>query len=367
VTAGKTASFTVVAAGTAPMSYQWQKNSVNIAGATSASYTTPLTTTSDNGSTFDVVVTNSAGTVTSAAATLTVNAIPTPAIQVSSASINFGNVVVGSSLSQVLIITNTGTAALNVSQLTASGSGFGVSGFALPLNLNPGQQTNITVAFAPASAGAASGGISIVSNAPTSPTSVALSGTGIAATLTLNITPTSLSFGNVTTGTTSASQNVTITDSGNANVTISQLTLSGAGYSVAGGSTPVTLTPSQSLTLTVQFAPPVAGIVNGGISIVSNATGSPASVTLSGTGITPVQHSVDLSWTASTSIVAGYNVYRATTSGSGYVKLNSALVGGLLYTDSNVTSGTTYFYVTTAVDSTGLESVNSNEVAAPIP
>ncbi|MGB2899018.1 MAG: choice-of-anchor D domain-containing protein, partial [Candidatus Acidiferrum sp.] len=74
VTAGQTASFTVVAAGTAPLSYQWQKNGVNIAGATSASYTTPVTATSDSGSTFAVVVTNTAGTVTSAAATLTVNA-----------------------------------------------------------------------------------------------------------------------------------------------------------------------------------------------------------------------------------------------------------------------------------------------------
>src|SRR5207245_1367763 len=66
----------VVAAGTAPLSYQWQKNGANIAGATAASYTTPVTTTADSGSTIAVVVTNTAGTVTSAAATLTVNAAP---------------------------------------------------------------------------------------------------------------------------------------------------------------------------------------------------------------------------------------------------------------------------------------------------
>src|SRR5260370_1350049 len=59
--------------GTAPLSYQWQKNGANIAGATSASYTTGATTTSDNGATFAVVVSNTVGTVTSAAATLTVN------------------------------------------------------------------------------------------------------------------------------------------------------------------------------------------------------------------------------------------------------------------------------------------------------
>ena len=74
VTAGQAATFSVVATGTAPLSYQWQKNGSNIAGATSASYTTPLTTSADNGSTFKVLVSNSVGNVTSNTATLTVNA-----------------------------------------------------------------------------------------------------------------------------------------------------------------------------------------------------------------------------------------------------------------------------------------------------
>ena len=74
VTAGQTATFTVGATGTAPLSYQWQKNGTTIASATSASYTTPATSSADNGSTFDVVVGNSAGTAKSSSATLTVNA-----------------------------------------------------------------------------------------------------------------------------------------------------------------------------------------------------------------------------------------------------------------------------------------------------
>ena len=74
VTVGQTATFSVTATGTAPLSYQWQKNSANIAGATSAGYTTPATSSADNGAKFDVVVSNSAGSVTSSAATLTVNA-----------------------------------------------------------------------------------------------------------------------------------------------------------------------------------------------------------------------------------------------------------------------------------------------------
>ena len=76
VTLGATATFSVTAAGTAPLSYQWQKNGANISGATSATYTTPATAAGDSGETFDVVVTNSAGTVTSGAATLTVTTPP---------------------------------------------------------------------------------------------------------------------------------------------------------------------------------------------------------------------------------------------------------------------------------------------------
>jgi hypothetical protein len=73
VTAGQTATFSVAASGTAPLSYQWQKNGTNIPGATGPSYTTPVTTVGDNGSTFKVTVTNAAGSATSNAATLTVN------------------------------------------------------------------------------------------------------------------------------------------------------------------------------------------------------------------------------------------------------------------------------------------------------
>ncbi len=74
VTAGQTATFSVVAAGTPPLMYQWQKNGTDITGATSSSCTTPVTTTADNGELFRVLVSNAAGNVTSSAATLTVNA-----------------------------------------------------------------------------------------------------------------------------------------------------------------------------------------------------------------------------------------------------------------------------------------------------
>ena len=73
---GQTATFSVTASGTAPLSYQWRKNGTAISGATSSSYTTPAETTSDNGALFTVAVSNSAGTATSNGAVLTVNPAP---------------------------------------------------------------------------------------------------------------------------------------------------------------------------------------------------------------------------------------------------------------------------------------------------
>src|ERR1700675_3765037 len=74
VTAGQAASFSVAVTGTAPLSFLWKKNGVAISSATSSSYTTPATATSDSGELFTVVVSNAAGSVTSLAAMLTVNA-----------------------------------------------------------------------------------------------------------------------------------------------------------------------------------------------------------------------------------------------------------------------------------------------------
>ncbi len=87
VTEGQPATFNVTASGTSPLSYQWQKNGVAIAGATSPSFTTPVTVLADNGAQFKVVVSNSAGSVTSATATLTVNPLPkAPTIRFTSAT-----------------------------------------------------------------------------------------------------------------------------------------------------------------------------------------------------------------------------------------------------------------------------------------
>jgi fibronectin type 3 domain-containing protein len=87
---------------------------------------------------------------------------------------------------------------------------------------------------------------------------------------------------------------------------------------------------------------------------------------VTGTGVAAA-HYVTLGWTASTSTVTGYNVYRSTTSGTNYVQINPALVKGLSYTDDTVQGSTTYYYVVTSVDSQGVESTDSNMATAIVP
>jgi hypothetical protein len=310
-----------------------------------------ITVTNDGG-------VNVVGAVTGTGVQAGLSATPT--------SVSFGSVVTGSTNSQTIQLKNTGTASLSVSQVAATGSGFSVSGASVPLTLAPGQTSTFNVQYAPTTAGAVNGSVSVVSNAPNSPAAVSLSGTGVDATRTLSVSPGNLSFGSVNDGST-ASQGFTVTNTGNSNVSISGMSATGAGYSIVSGGSAVTLSPNQSASVSVQFAPTVAGSVSGAVSILSNATGS-SGVTLSGTGVAPqVSHTVALNWGASSSSVAGYNVYRSSVSGSSYAKVNSSLVGGASFTDSNVQTGQTYYYVATAVDASGNESVYSNEVPAIVP
>ena len=81
------------------------------------------------------------------------------------------------------------------------------------------------------------------------------------------------------------------------------------------------------------------------------------------------QHIVDLNWNPSTSTsVTGYNVYRGSTSGGPYSQINNGgVVASTLYTDATVASGQTYYYVVTAMDSSGIESAYSNQIQAVVP
>jgi len=85
----------------------------------------------------------------------------------------------------------------------------------------------------------------------------------------------------------------------------------------------------------------------------------------SGLGVTDTSGLVTLNWDANTEVdLAGYNVYRSTTPGSGYILQNGSLLGSPEFTDNDVSYYTTYYYVVTAVDTYNYESGYSDEVEA---
>ena len=176
--AGQSASFSVTATGTAPLSYQWRKNSVAISGATSSSYTTPATTSSDNGAQFTAVVSNAAGSVTSNPAMLTVNPA-TFLLSANPTSLNFGNVNVGANSSLSVTLTNNGNSNVAISGVTVSGAGFNVGGVSAGTTLSPGQTASLNASFDPTAAGSVTGSISVASNATNSPAAISLSGAGV--------------------------------------------------------------------------------------------------------------------------------------------------------------------------------------------
>ena len=278
-------------------------------------------------------------------------------------SLAFGSIQVGSNSTKSETLTNTGGSSVTISQLSSSAATFSISGLNLPVTLSANQSVTFTATFAPSSAGAASANLSVASNASNSPLNIALSGTGTAAG-TLAVSPTSLSFGNVVVGS-SSSLNGTLTASG-ASVTVSSASLNNSEFVLSGISLPATLTAGQSAPFTVTFTPQSSGATSASLSFPSNASNSPTVQSMTGTGTAATQHTVDLTWTASTNAV-GYNIYRGTVSGGPYTMINSSLDSTTAYTDNTVVSGQTYYYVATAVNSSSEESGYSNQATAVIP
>jgi hypothetical protein len=206
-----------------------------------------------------------------------------------------------------------------------------------------------------------SGGLSICNiTLSSAPTTVA------ASTSTLSANASSLNFGS--TGLASSAQrSVTLTNTGSSSVTISRVSVSGAGFTAGGSASGLTVSPNQTATVSATFSPFTIGSLTGSLTITSNAKNSPVTVALSGTGVASSTHSVALSWSASSSSVAGYNIYVSPSSAGPYSLLNSSPVPGTSYVDTNVLAGDTYYFRITSVSSSYQESAPSAAVQAVIP
>src|SRR5437660_725793 len=283
----------------------------------------------------------------------------------SSQTLSFGSVQVSGSATQSETLTNTGGTTITVSQANVSGNGFSISGLNVPLTLIAGQSFTFGTTFSPTSAGSVTGTISLTSDASNSTLTISLSGTGTVPGQ-LSVSPSTLDFSSVVIG---QSKNMAATLSATgSNVTVSSASASTSEFTLGGVSFPFTITAGQSKAITVTFTPQSSGTASATISFASSASNSPTSESLTGNGTAPPPHNVDLSWAASSSTdVVGYNVYRATVSGGPFTKINTALNATTAFVDNSVQAGQTYYYVTTAVDGTGLESGYSNQVKTIIP
>jgi hypothetical protein len=294
-------------------------------------------------------------------------------LSLNKSSLDFGNVLLGSSKSSSLTLTNSSASdgpSVTFSQVTTSGAGFGVTTASLPIVLAPGQTATITITFAPKAAGAVNGSLSITVDGAADPANVPLTGTGLGPSQ-LGVSPSTLSFGTVAVGS-SLNKDGTLT-AGSSDVTVTSAVWSGQGYSVSGISFPVTVPAGRNVSFTVTFAPETAGASAGSVSFVSNASNSPTTEKFSGTGSqtasqTPAnQHTVDLAWAPSSSPVIGYFTYRGSQSGGPYSRLNSSPSTDTSYSDSTVQSGQTYYYVVTSLGTDSVESAFSNQATAVVP
>lgn len=288
-------------------------------------------------------------------------------ISVIPSSISFPKVSVGVTNTQSVTIKNMGNANLTISKATIAGSSFTMSGMATPMSIAPGGSSTLTVGFKPTTASTYYANLTIMNNSPTSPqVTVPLSGSSTSPVLQLSASPAALSFGSVTDGT-SSTKTVTLSNTGNSSVTISSIGITGTGFKPTTISLPLTLAAGQTASFGVLFTPTTAATLTGTATVVSSAANSPLAVALTGTGSSAATHSVDLSWTPSSTSFAGFNIYRGTTSGGPYSRVNSGLLTAADYTDTAVAAGSTYYYVATEESTTGVESGYSSQVSATIP
>ena len=199
----------------------------------------------------------------------------------------------------------------------------------------------------------------------------------------LGVPSSPVNIGNVIVGGTGL-QSATLTATGSGATTISQVTATPATFGVSGLTLPLTLAAGQSAPFNVSFTPIGNGSATGNLTVVtsgsSNGLNSPFNVPLTAYGVNT--HTVALSWAPSTSTnVASYNVYRVTSSSTTapatpYPSLVSNLAATAIcstststcsYTDSAVLAGQSYWYYSTAVDTSNNESAPSNTAQAVVP
>jgi hypothetical protein len=203
-----------------------------------------------------------------------------PVVKLSPASLIFGNTIVGTtSAAKTVKVTNTGSGTLDISSITASSS-FAISASTCGATLAVGKSCKVSVTFTPTQVGGVTGTLTLTDNALSSPQNVQLSGTGA---LPVTLTPASTTYRKQKVGTTSAAKKFTLAN--NQSATLTGIAISTTGdFAISSTTCGTTLGSKQKCIIYVTFTPTKTGTRTGQLSIIDNASNSPQTASLMGTG-----------------------------------------------------------------------------------
>ncbi len=253
------------------------------------------------------------------------------------ASLTFPSLQINqTSSAQSATLTNNGNATLVISLIQITGDYAQTNN--CPSSLGIGSSCQFQMTFTPTAGGARNGTLSVADNAPGSPHTVSLSGSGYVTTAT--VAPASLTFGNQTLGTTSAAQAIVVTNTGSNPIAVSAVTPS-VDFAETDNCTSAPVAVEGSCTINVTFSPTVGGARSGTLTISDNAQGNPHIVSLSGTGLAAVVqlNATSLNFTALTvGTSSAAQTVTVTNSGNGALTLASVQANGDFGQTNNCTT-----------------------------
>ncbi|MFC5863373.1 choice-of-anchor D domain-containing protein [Acidicapsa dinghuensis] len=266
--------------------------------------------------------------------------VPAPAVGFSSGSLTFGSTLVGeTSTAQSVTLTNTGTASLTITSVGITGSG--ATSFTQTNNcvgtVLAGKSCTINVSFVPTAAGSFSAAVSVTDNATGSPQSVSLTGTGAVPAPAVGFSPSSLSFAAQAVSTSSTAQIVILTNTGTASLVISSVGVTGtnAAAFTETDNCVGTVLAGNACTINVTFTPTAAGSLSATVSVTDNASGSPQTVSLTGTGTEPTGATLAFSASSQTVSPGSAGTFTLTATGStGYVGPSTVTIKSCTLTGS---------------------------------
>jgi hypothetical protein len=278
-----------------------------------------------------------------------------PAASLSPTTISFPDTTAGTTSAAIsTTLSNTGTAVLNISGITLTGTN--PTDFAETTTcgstLAAGKTCTISVTFTPAAVASYTASLSVADNATGSPQTATLSGNGTAAPAPVaSLSPTTLTFPATTAGTTATALSTTLSNTGNATLNITGITLTGTNPSdfaiaTAGTTCGTTLAAGSTCTIAATFTPTAAGSYTASISVADNAAGSPQTATLTGTGTTPPATDFTLTATPPAQTVAPGAVANFTISTSG---IGGAFDNAIQLTATGLPSGYTASFAPSSI------------------